>query len=1185
MKAQRLSWFFRPPRAALVVRCLLSLLPARWRLLSIVPRPARIVSHRTAVGCCDGSVRRVCHVCCVALLGALLVGRSLPAFAAEAADNAPKQNGEVLGLRVDSERPKIAGPSDEGQKAIARFELADNLKVDLVAAEPSLANPVAFWIDEQGRFYVAETFRHSEGVTDTRKHMNWLADDLACRTPEDRVRMYRKYYPTDFEKRFATQQDRLRLLVDTDGDGRVDRSTAFVEGFRQPADGIGAGVLVHNGDVYYACIPHLWRFRDTDGDGHADEGKPLLSGFGVHVGFLGHDLHGLRIGPDGRLYFSIGDRGFHVETPEGTLSYPDTGAVLRCELDGSQLEVFATGLRNPQELAFDQYGNLFTCDNNSDSGDRARWVYVVDGGDSGWRIGWQFIKQPVPRGPWNSEKLWYPAWDGQPAHIVPPIANLIDGPSGLAYYPGTGFGRWMDGHFLLCDFRGANAISGVWSLALRPHGASFELVDLKHFVWKVLATDVDFGPDGAAYFTDWVQGWPKPGKGRIYRVFDPQQIKSDEVRHTRQLLARDMNDLTTDELVALLAHRDMRVRQKAQFALVARGEVEPLTAVAQDSSQTLLARLHAAWGLGQLARRDPQVATRLMPLLDDEQPELRVQAAKLLGEAAHAPAAAPLIELLHDAAPRVRFFAAIALGRLHAKDASRPLLELLRDNADRDAYLRHAGVISLARIGDLETLHAAADDLDASVRLGVLLAYRRLARAEVARFLNDPQPRLVTEAARAIYDVPIAEAMPRLALLAERRGLDAAALRRALNANNRLGGAEAAQRVAAVAARNDVPEAIRIEALDMLGSWAEPGGIDRVTGLWRPIESRPSADAAAAMRTHLGGMLTAPEKVRQKAVEVAAALGIRQIGPMLFELLHDADQPPAVQAQAVAALVALGDQRRDQALSAALASPAPAVRIAAYRGLAETDPARAVAVLGSVLQSDQAATLREKQQALRLLGSIDRDDARRLLDAWLDRLAARQVPDELKLDLYEAVAASGSEALTRKLADIRARQTGDHPLAEYEATIVGGDAERGREIFLHRTSVSCLRCHRVDGIGGRVGPDLSDIGARQQRRYLLEAIVVPSKAIAKGFESVVVETVDGHVYTGVLHAETDRQIELVTADGKTVTIAKDEIDARSASGKSAMPDDLIKQLSQDDLRDLIEFLASLKKSEKKPATQ
>src|SRR5262249_1882717 len=183
----------------------------------------------------------------------------------------------------------------------------------------------------------------------------------------------------------------VRRIVDTDGDGVADADTVFATNFHDHAAGIGAGLLAYHGDVYYACIPDLWRLRDKDGDGVAEVQEKLSSGYGVHGALLGHDLHGLRIGPDRRLYFSIGDRAFHVETKEGVLAHPQSGAVLRCELDGSHLEVWADGLRNPQELSFDDYGNLWTGDNNSDGGDRARWVEVIEGGDAGGRRADQWL--------------------------------------------------------------------------------------------------------------------------------------------------------------------------------------------------------------------------------------------------------------------------------------------------------------------------------------------------------------------------------------------------------------------------------------------------------------------------------------------------------------------------------------------------------------------------------------------------------------------------------------------------------------------------------------------------------------------------------------------------------------------------------------------------------------------------
>ena len=113
----------------------------------------------------------------------------------------------------------------------------------------------------------------------------------------------------------------------------------------------------------------------------------MAEGFGVRVSLSGHDLNGFTLGPDGRIYGTMGDRGFSLVTKEGVAyDYPNQGAVFRFEPDGSGFEIFHTGLRNPKEIAFDALGNAFTVDNNSDQGDAARVVYLVEGGDSGWEM-------------------------------------------------------------------------------------------------------------------------------------------------------------------------------------------------------------------------------------------------------------------------------------------------------------------------------------------------------------------------------------------------------------------------------------------------------------------------------------------------------------------------------------------------------------------------------------------------------------------------------------------------------------------------------------------------------------------------------------------------------------------------------------------------------------------------------
>jgi quinoprotein glucose dehydrogenase len=656
-------------------------------------------------------------------------------------------------------KPFVAPASKDGELAIKNFQVAPGLKVDLWAAEPMLANPVAFNFDEKGRAYVCETFRLGAGVDDIRGIMDWLDEELAARTVDDRLAEMKRHLGDRFPK-YSEHSERIRRIEDRDGDGKADHSTVFAEDFNTPLDGIGAGVLARNGTVWYANIPNLWQLRDTNNDGVADSRKSLHYGFGVRVGFLGHDLHGVHFGPDGRIYFSIGDRGSNIKVADGRMvGEPDTGCVFRCNPDGSELEVFSFGLRNPQDLVFDQYGNLFTGDNNSDSGDEARWVYVVEGGDNGWRVGYQFMENPYSRGPFNEEKLWHPHFEGQAAYIVPPIANIASGPSGVAYFPGTGLPARYQDHFFLVDFRGGPVNSGVHTFTLKPKGASFELVAPEHFLWGILATDVKFGPAGGIYVSDWVEGWGMTGKGRLYRAHDPALDGDPLVLETKRLLSEGMGKRSFKELAGLLAHRDQRVRQEAQFALAERGKagLPTLAGVARKNANQL-ARLHAIWGIGQSLRvhgllspalsslgggegEANAVLELLARLLGDGDAEVRAQCAKLLGECRWSNAYDGLIGLLKDSSPRVRFFAAMSLAKLGRRQAVPALVEMLRENADKDPYLRHAGVMGLTGIGDLDAVLGATKDESPAVRMGALLALRRMQRPEITTSQLTAAPR------------------------------------------------------------------------------------------------------------------------------------------------------------------------------------------------------------------------------------------------------------------------------------------------------------------------------------------------------------------------------------------------------------------------------------------------------------
>lgn len=1067
-------------------------------------------------------------------------------------------------------RPAIAEASREGERAIQGFQVPDGMQVDLFAAEPLLANPVAFCIDHRGRVYVAETFRQQHGVEDNRYHMDWLHDDLALQSVDERVAMFRRHLG-DRVTDYTVHHDRIRLLTDSDGDGRADQSTVFADGFNAIEDGTGAGVLARNGDVFYTCIPHLWKLQDRDGDGTADVRTSLHHGYGVRVAFRGHDMHGLVTGPDGRIYFSIGDRGYNVRTDDGRhLFRPDTGAVFRCEPDGSGLEEFAYGLRNPQELAFDDFGNLFTGDNNSDSGDQARWVYVVEGGDTGWRMYYQYLPD---RGPWNREKLWHPYHPGQAAYIVPPVANIADGPSGLTYYPGTGLPDRYQGHFFLCDFRGGPANSGIRSFAVQSRGATFQLVDSHQFLWKILGTDVDFGYDGGLYVSDWVNGWDGLGKGRIYRFRHQQASKDPGVTGTARLMQDGFDQRPIDQLTDLLEHPDRRVRLESQFALARRDASEALLHTARNSTHRL-ARLHAIWGLGQVGRRDRRILSEVIPLLSDNDEEVRSQAARVLGDARFQPATAPLTGRLADPSQRVQSLAATALGRMGATSAAPALLKLLDRNADQDPVIRHAAAFALASI-PADRLLAALEGTGPSARLGTVVALRRQRSPRVAEFLNDASPEVVLEAARAIHDEPIDSALESLAALGDQpvpTGDDAfidALLRRVLSANFRLGTDTGAKRIAALAASEKLPETLRLEGLAELKMWDRPDPLDRVLGAWRPLKPRSADFVASVLRPRLGGILTGSDQMRKAGADLAAKYGIREVEPVLQKIAADTSATPAARVAALTALDQLESPHLNTVVDAALQSRDPEVRVEARRIAVRLHPDKAVATLADGIES---GTPLEQQGAIQLLAELKSDAAERILGQWLDRLVDGSAPGSIQLDLIEAATKRQSTGLLKRVEEYRNSLPADDPLARYRVALDGGNYDRGYDIFFGRSSASCRRCHRVQGSGGEVGPDLSAIGKEKNREYLLEAIVAPSAKIAKGFETVIAIMDSGKVYSGIVRSSDDDTLRLMLPDGSIIDLKKDEID-ETARGQSAMPADLIKHLSLADLRDLVEFLA------------
>ena len=1119
-----------------------------------------------------------------AVLGALTLSAANSAFAQH-----------KLGPQGSFEAPKVAARSDEGEKNIKRFQVPPGWKVELWATEPDVAHGVAFDIANDGRVFVAESFRAWRGVPDIRGIMPWLDEDLACRSVDDRLAMMKRQLGEEGMKAYYKNTERVRYLRDETGAGKATISKVFAENFATPLDGVASGVLARGKDVYFANIPNVWHLRDENLDGLADARRSISYGHGIRVGFLGHDLHGLTWGPDGKLYFSIGDRASVLKTPNGEVGTPDCGAVFRCNADGSEIEMIYKGLRNPQELVFDEWGNLFTGDNNSDGGDQARWTYLIEGGDSGWRIGWQFIERsdaPMPRGPWNMEKMWAPQNESHPAYITPPIKNITAGPSGNAYYPGTGLGAEWQGTFTLCDFRGSGSGSGIMQFKHQPKGASFEIVEDKKMVWSVEATDGTWGPDGAYWVLDWVDGWEPVGKGRIYRMFDPNTVNAPIVKETQKLLASDFSAKKDGELLKLLAHANYRVRQTAQFELAGRGEKQTgALAKLAKSSSSLHARLHSIWGLGQIAHATKATARgaksdaleTVIGLAGDPNHHVRANVARVLGDAKYPAAFDALVKLSTDTDAHVQALGTIALGKLGRREAMPAIVSVLKANADKDPHVRHAAVTALVACNDFDALQVAAADANDSMRMGALLAMRRLQRNEISVFLGDANPKLVTEAARAINDEPIPGAMENLAALIA-KPLDAkndALVRRVVNANYRFGTKNTAKALAEFAARDNGSEVQRAEALESLAAWPKNGGRDRISGLWRPTAfARNATVPGEAVKPVVNGLLAAaPERVRQAAATAAGELGVKDASAALAKLVANKDATARSRATALTALSKLQTPEYAPALAAAqndeeeflrkaalkLSVDAPPVAAAAT-GAAPADP---TAKLASVLASGSVS---EKQNALSALAKVSGAAADDLVGKWLTDLLAGKVPAELQLDVLDAAAARPSlKALLEKWSAANAKKS-DYDATPWKVALAGGNAEDGKKVFFEKAEVSCLRCHKVGGEGGEVGPELTGLAAKKGLDYVLQSILFPNAAIAQGFETVLVNLKNGNAYAGVIKSESGDILEINSPEDGLVKVKKAEIASRE-KGLSGMPEGFGELLTKRELRDLLAYLA------------
>jgi len=278
-----------------------------------------------------------------------------------------------------------------------------------------------------------------------------------------------------------------------------------------------------------------------------------------------------------------------------------------------------------------------------------------------------------------------------------------------------------------------------------------------------------------------------------------------------------------------------------------------------------------------------------------------------------------------------------------------------------------------------------------------------------------------------------------------------------------------------------------------------------------------------------------------------------------------------VRIAALKALAALKDERLAAVVTAAAQDKDANVRKEATKLLSQLNLPNSVALLEKT--ATEEGPIGARQNAIAALGAMPAADAEKPLGKLMDALLAGQLPAPLKLDVLDAAAQKAG--LKEKVSKYQSGWKKDDVLAGWRETLEGGDVENGRRIFFEKAEVSCLKCHKVRGQGGEVGPIMDTVGGHKTREYLLESLVVPNKEIAPGFAQVLLQLKSDVIESGRIEVETDDQVALILADGTRKKIAKKDIQARKV-GMSPMPEDLVKKLSKRDVRDLVEFLASLK---------
>ncbi len=1046
------------------------------------------------------------------------------------------------------------------------ISVPDGFVVEQVAAPPLVERPVTVAFDEEGRLYVADSSGSNAKLVEQQ----------------------------------ADPRHRILRLEDVDGDGVYDRRTVFATGLMMLQ-----GTLWHQGSLYVAAAPEILKLTDTDGDGVADErvvwhdGKTLTG--------CGNDLHGPYLGRDGRIIFT---KGAFAEQTHDLVGRPGwktrASHIFRARSDGADLEVVLTGgMDNPVDVACDSRGERFlsaTFLQHPAAGRRDGFVHAIYGGVYGKEHG-------------------VLAGHERTGDLMPVLTHL--GPAaacGLHIHSGFGLGPEFRDNAFACAFN----LRGVSRHVLVPDGATYATRD-EPFMTADSAdfhpTDVIEDADGSLVVVD-TGGWyklccptsqfEKPAAlGAIYRVRRADAARVDDPRG----LTIDWAALDPAGHVRLLADPRPAVVARATEALASRGAaaVAPLATLLADPTAAVPARQAALWTLARIDGPEPRAAVR--DALRDPEPAVRHVAAQVAGLHRDAAAVADLAVLLQDSDAGCARAAAEALGRSGGAEAVAALIAACGRSCDRvlDHSLTYALIeagrpgplvaalaadaarkrrAALIALDQMPLRHPDVDLSGVSLREPVLTACRAddAELRDAGLWLASLHPEWADALAGAVPTLVARIAAARLAAPPDTAQAERITDRLARIAASPAIADALATVVGGPRAAGDDADGSRLAALDVIDR-ARPkevpdAWVAALSGLL-PRNAGPAASGTEPVVTDTA-LMTGPVLRALAGLSLSKAQRQR-LAPTLLGIVGDAASPPAVVTlslrvigptaalpEAVVArlvgvltgddlvddedgtTVAISPLDRSAAAAALAAATLPPAALEAVAATFGTLPGGDVGVLLPRLIAHGGAPL---VQALAALAAATRPEA-----------VPRDLLEQAVAALPEPQAAMGRSLLAR----VDAARSGERETYERLAeALPQGDATRGHGVFLS-AKAACTTCHAMAYAGGRIGPDLTKIGAIRSPRDLLEAIVLPSASFVRSYESVVVLTADGRAFSGVIREENDAEIVLQTSATATERIPRDAIESLEAGMVSLMPKGYDTLLSPQELADLVAFLARAK---------